>query len=307
MTQQDTLREAIDRIHRAGDESINTLLNRPLADLCVAFFYRYTSISANQVTMLAMFTGILSAVAVLYGTPTSLFITGLLFQASAVFDCADGQLARLKGTTSKFGRILDGISDYVVGFANVGATIYACTVHYETVSAYAIIPFSENSALPLILLGFGSLVLHILSFDHLKTRISGIVNTGIDQIAKDRMRLARHSDGKRQSRHRRHPAVIYINRFYTGLQEILLPLGAYTKIHYTERERIAIARQEERLVFLWSFLGPNTHIILSIIGVLCRDLTSVYWVFIIPFNLYYICLLIYTKWHMKKSKEIISS
>lgn len=305
MSQEEKLKESIARISRAADESINTLLNRPLADICVAFFYRYTSISANQVTMLAMLTGVLSAVAVLHGTPDCLFLAGLLFQVSAVFDCADGQLARLKGTTSKFGRILDGISDYVVGLANVGATIYACTAHYETLSAYAIIPFSKSSAIPLVLLGFGSLVLHIVSFDHLKTRISDIVKTGVDQIADDRIQFAKRFHDRQANW--KNTIAMYINRFYTGLQENMLPLNAYTKIRYTERERVAIARREERLVFLWSFLGPNTHIILSIIGVLCRDLTTVYWVFIIPFNLYYICLLVYTKRHFAKSKKIIAS
>ena len=40
-----------------------------------------------------------------------------------MFDCADGQLARLRGTSSVFGRMLDGVADLVVAIsAGVGST-----------------------------------------------------------------------------------------------------------------------------------------------------------------------------------------
>src|SRR3989449_6954585 len=39
------------------------------------------------------------------------FIGFLLFIVSDIFDSADGQLARLRGTSTRFGRALDGIND----------------------------------------------------------------------------------------------------------------------------------------------------------------------------------------------------
>jgi hypothetical protein len=40
-------------------------------------------------------------------------IGGLLLFLSAVLDCADGQLARMRGTSSLFGRMLDGTADLI--------------------------------------------------------------------------------------------------------------------------------------------------------------------------------------------------
>jgi len=49
-----------------------------------------------------------------------LWVAGLLVFLSAVFDCADGQLARMRKSSSPFGRMLDGIADLVVSIAVVG-------------------------------------------------------------------------------------------------------------------------------------------------------------------------------------------
>jgi hypothetical protein len=297
-----TYQEAVAKINLASEEYINTYLNRPQADLFVAFFYRFTSISANQVTMLAILAGLAAAFFFAYGTLTSIFIGGLLYQLSIVFDCADGQLARLKGTSSEFGRILDGISDYIVGLATLGGCVWACITHYDLISPLAIIPYSRDAVIPIALLGFASLTIHVISYDLVKTKFSSIVKTGTDQIVKDKMEMEKRYANNRNTLSWGQKTMMRLYRTYVGLQEALLPIEGYKRLYYSEPERIAVAKREENFLRLWSFLGPNTHLIIVVVFCLFRDMVFAFWIFLVPFNLYYLAILIYTKRHMAKGR-----
>ena len=63
--------------------------------------------------------------------PGHLPVAGLCLFLSAVFDCADGQLARMRGTSSVFGRMLDGVADLVVAIAAVGGSIWVIWSKYN--------------------------------------------------------------------------------------------------------------------------------------------------------------------------------
>ena len=120
------------RITTITEEPVNTWLNRPLASLFVAFFYRHTSVSANQVTMLAIVFGVAAGILFTTGSYAMLFLGALAYQLSIVLDCADGQLARLKGTSSEFGRILTDSttsSVSILGGALRLAHLYGTGVH----------------------------------------------------------------------------------------------------------------------------------------------------------------------------------
>jgi len=74
-----------------------------------------TPITANQLTGLSLVTGTAAALCFVSTDRTAVW-TGIgLMLLYGVLDCADGQLARARGTSSRLGRILDGSSDYVVG------------------------------------------------------------------------------------------------------------------------------------------------------------------------------------------------
>jgi len=61
----------------------------------------------------------------------------VLFIVSVVFDSADGQLARLRGTSTRFGRIIDGLSDNA-RFLNLYAHLLARLVDAGWVPAAAV-------------------------------------------------------------------------------------------------------------------------------------------------------------------------
>lgn len=99
-----------------SDELINTYLLRPVAGLIVWVLY-YTPVTANQVTIASIISGLAAAFFYLEGTPGAFVTAGLLITLKDLLDSADGQLARVKQQSSRTGRFLDSIGDFVVNAA----------------------------------------------------------------------------------------------------------------------------------------------------------------------------------------------
>lgn len=73
-----------------------------------------TSVTPNQITVLSLVFGLASAGFYVSGTPNAL-VWGAVFLYGKVFlDNVDGNLARVRGTTSRFGRFLDSLTDFGV-------------------------------------------------------------------------------------------------------------------------------------------------------------------------------------------------
>lgn len=74
----------------------------------VARLFSKMGITPNQVTIASIFIGMAAGVC-FYFTDTTIIIVGILLLVWAnLFDCVDGQLARLTNQKSELGRILDG-------------------------------------------------------------------------------------------------------------------------------------------------------------------------------------------------------
>ncbi len=108
----------------AVEEPVDVWIHRPLAYVLSKVLYP-TPISPNLVTMISIVFGVAGGLAFFStGVPHHMQIGGLCIFLSAIFDCADGQLARMRGTSSVFGRMLDGVADLVVSVAAVGGAIW---------------------------------------------------------------------------------------------------------------------------------------------------------------------------------------
>lgn len=99
-----------------AEEIVDLLFFRPLAFLFVKLIYP-TNITPNQVTIISMLFGVIAGVSIAYGTINSVAWGGVFFALSLIFDCADGQLARIKKNGTPFGRLLDGLIDYISSFS----------------------------------------------------------------------------------------------------------------------------------------------------------------------------------------------
>ena len=93
------------------EEFFDLFFYRPFAFLLVKTVY-HTNITPNQLTLIAIFVGLVSAV--FYSMGPVFFVTvALCFALYNIIDCSDGMLARLKKNGSNAGRILDGLADYI--------------------------------------------------------------------------------------------------------------------------------------------------------------------------------------------------
>ncbi len=102
--------------HAIFDETLTLYILRPIAFIFVKLFYP-TSITPNQVSLMTTITGIISAYFFSRGDVISFVIAGSLYFLAMVLDCVDGMIARLKNNGTAVGRIIDGVSDYIVGIS----------------------------------------------------------------------------------------------------------------------------------------------------------------------------------------------
>jgi CDP-alcohol phosphatidyltransferase len=258
---------------RETDELVDLLIHRPLAAGVVALL-RPTPISPNQVTLLSALAGIGSGIAVWRapGHPASLLWGAGLLLLSVVLDCSDGHLARVRGQSSTYGAILDGIADYTVGVAlAIGAS------HFMAAS------FGTGAYWLLGLLGAGSAVAHAALFDHTKTRYIALVGQGyrereenLDQIRENRARA-------REERRWTDVLLLRVYESYARAQQAALGLPQ-------ARDPAAYREAHRWRMRLWSFLGIGTHFALAYLAMLAAfwwapAVTGFFLVVLVPLNL----------------------
>ncbi len=143
------------------EEPVDLYLHRPLAYLLTRLLYP-TPITPNAVTLMSIACGLIAGVSLVTAYPWHLQMAGFAIFLSAIFDCADGQLARLRGTSSSLGRMLDGAADFVVVGCAVGGGLYWVAVKYQ---------HSPSLAALLVVLGVATAVtgsFHTAMYDHFK-------------------------------------------------------------------------------------------------------------------------------------------
>lgn len=96
------------------EEFSNRFLIHPLSGIVERVAIRF-GISANIVSFLGLGAGLLAGVFYYYQSHTQYVIAAFLCMiAWHIFDGADGRIARATGTSSAFGRIIDGMCDHLV-------------------------------------------------------------------------------------------------------------------------------------------------------------------------------------------------
>lgn len=88
------------------------LILRPLA-LPVTWLALKLGLSANQVTYLSIFCVLMGTVFLTLGSRPYAIWGAVLFNLWAILDCVDGNVARMRGTASKYGELIDAFGGYV--------------------------------------------------------------------------------------------------------------------------------------------------------------------------------------------------
>lgn len=114
--------EVYRRTRKRPDRVWNAWVCRPAAAVFVAAVHR-TGVTPNQITLAALVVALASA-GVLVAVPGYVGLVGgvVLFELSYVLDCADGMLARWRGTASQSGHLLDFLMDEIKAYCILAAS-----------------------------------------------------------------------------------------------------------------------------------------------------------------------------------------
>lgn len=260
------------------EEVIDLFLYRPLAFLLVKSIYK-TKITPDQLTLGAIILGLTGGFFYAIGLPQSSAIGATFYILFVIFDCSDGQLARLKKTGTKIGRLLDGIADYIV----VAAIYVGLAIGYPQKGG------QPSTLLIILALSGASITIQSLLVDYYRTRFLDIVlnrtNTfkdGINGYRTEYIKI-KNQKGKWLEKY-----VILIYLIYSKIQRNI--------IGRKKRESSIIASPQDyynknrAMIRLWLIMGPSAIrtwlIVCSFIG----RFDIYFWVTIAGFNILAIIL-----------------
>jgi len=136
--------EVYRKTRKVPDLFWNAYVCRPIAALLVSAI-EGTRITPNQITLSAVFVALASvALLLLWPGHWGLIAAVVVFELSYVLDCADGMLARWRGTASPVGHLLDFLMDELKAFC--------------LLAAVAVRLFQEQQDVRFLLLGLFGLV-----------------------------------------------------------------------------------------------------------------------------------------------------
>lgn len=264
---------------REVEEFFDLVFYRPLAFLFVKAIYA-TDITPNQITVVSMILGIIAGAAFAVGTPTTLVAAAVLLIIYDVLDCSDGQLARLKKNGTRTGRILDGVSDYVVDI-----TVYIGIG----------IGFANASDDPgfwwLMLVAAGlSNAVHAIIVDYYRNRFLDVVLRRVSTFEEDLQAFeAEREEMRRQGDHYFDRILIGIYVGYSRLQSRITS-GSREHSHLAEADPKKYYRLNRVIIRLWLLLGPTTQITFLVVCALLNRMDLYIYGLVIAANLWALVL-----------------
>ena len=129
----------------AIEEWADTHFFRPIG-LRIARASFPTRISPDQITMAALVFGLGAAWLCYYNDVALNALGAALFVVSDIFDSADGQLARMRGSSTRFGKILDGLSDGA-RFATLYILLIVRVIHTSDLAWWIVVPVGVAAGL----------------------------------------------------------------------------------------------------------------------------------------------------------------
>lgn len=221
-----------------AEELFDLLIYRPVAYAFVRAVHR-TPITPNQVTMLSAAAALAAAWSFAGGTHAALLSGALLYAAANILDCADGQLARLQGSGTPLGRLVDGVADYVSSvavFLGIGAGLSAAGAPQWL----AVIGAGVSSAL------------HAMLFDHHQSEFLSIVRSERKFTGAEISKIESELDRTFDSRTKRIVLRAYLAYLRLQSHADAAPEGRPV-------DPAAYRSANARMIRIWSFLGPTTN------------------------------------------------
>ena len=274
--------------HPEAEELFDLGFYRPLGWLFVRAVHR-TPITPNQVTMLSL--GASLAAAYCFGAGRlSLLAAGAAWYAAAnILDCADGQLARVQGSGTPNGRLVDGIADYIgtvaiflgigVGFTGLGMNLWPETILAGASSAIHAIIFDQRQG-AFIAASRGEKDFHTREME----KHSGVEPGAAVAMRRGGVNAATAGGGVDRADGPQAGLVSWLYVGYMRLQQILM--DRFLPAPVAGGRAATIRPEDVTMIRLWSFLGPTTNRSALIAFALIGRVDLYLWAVIVPGNLW---------------------
>lgn len=265
-----------------ADEAVNTYIFRPLG-WPIAKFLKNTPISANQLTFIGLIFGILSGVFYYYGGNLNYFFGALFLFIASLIDCTDGPLARLKNMQSEFGKILEGIVDYMVGLSVfIGLSI----------SLYRESNYSKGT-LSVIVIVFILIIVQNIGWDYSRMQFMNIMEKGIfEPVTSFSDFCQKHTELRYKERGI--IAKISILGYYIynlAVERVLSPTFPYKKRevkYFNEDERKLYYKRFRLIMRLWTWNAAKTKIVFIVLCTIFYQKNILIFGLLLGFNLLWI-------------------
>jgi len=279
------------------EEVVNQLFNRPIAFLIAKGFYKLKR-NPNFVTLWSMLFGVSSGYFFYRADYNSLIIAAILLEMMVLFDCADGQLARITGKSSKFGKTLDGLADMIT--------------HISIFYGVAIGMYMNSGKLyPFLLAVLSQLTfyLHIILYDHFKNVFIHVTKPDyVDKIeTPDELKEKIKKDIEKYGKNSLKVFISKLYFYYYRIEYWAVSIGYPSTIgnFYELFPDLFLIDQNVRYryymemrvsVKVWSFIGDTTHLSMFIFFALVNEISLLYPFILIVTNLYMLVAIIYQRY-----------
>ncbi len=280
---------SVEKSLKTGKDSafanVNNLLTFP-APAIVNLLYN-TKITSHQVIYLSLVIGLFSGFLFSRADYSSSVAGVILLIVKNVLDKVDGQLARARGTASRYGRFLDSISDF---FVNI-AVFAGLTWH-----AYELLPVRGT-----ILLGIGSFFSGLLQCSYFVyyqvTYINIVKPLGLNRTdeavtSEDRINLNKTRSGRRTLLLQRIYLIIYgwQDRLFSVIDQISFNL---IRKRYPDDNLTELWYEDKRFLFFASFLGLGFQIGIISLFVLLKQIPTLFLFLCVISNIFLVLLILY--------------
>jgi hypothetical protein len=263
-----------------AEEFFDLYFYRPVAFIFVRLI-GWTRITPNQITLISMLFALVAAWFYSSGKQDFFILAGMIYAAANVLDCADGQLARLQNSGTLFGRVIDGVADYISSvaiFLGIGLSLSASTNYPWLLTIAA---------------GLSSAV-HAMIFDHYQSEFISTVRSERNFLERETEQFT--SEISRMRRGGENDLKILVLSIY--VRYLRIQRSSSTRRHHENIDPGLYRKENLLLIRFWSFLGPTTNRTGLIICSLFGRLDLYLWCVVIAGNIWLVgCYLLQKKVH----------
>lgn len=270
------------------EEVLDLILYRPLALVFVRLVYK-TPLTPNGVTFMSLLSGLISAFEFAQGTVSGMAWGGIWYGIANILDCSDGQLARLQGSGSPLGRLVDGVVDWIISiaiFAGLALGIVRSTG--DTTIWYLVAVAAAVSAM------------HAFFFDLYQQQFISIVRGQQNFVDRELEKIrvqASGSDGSGGGMLRKFFLAIYIKYLEAQSGSRSTKVPAYPPDLYRAANK--------NVMRFWTILGPTTNRSLLMVAGLLNNASIFLWPVITFGNIVLVIALVWQRSTLRRLDAMI--